>query len=40
MRCAEVITTGGGVYGPPLTSKYKETKILEDLNDGMEWVFE
>ena len=27
------------VYMPPLPSTYKETELLDDLNDGMEWVF-
>ena len=35
----EVISTGKKVYMPPLPSTYKETERLEDLNDGMEWVF-
>ena len=34
-----VISTGKKVYRPPLPSTYKETELLEDLNDGMEWVF-
>ena len=32
-------THRGKFYSPPLPSTYKETQILEDLNDGMEWVF-
>ena len=34
-----VIRTGKKVYRPPLTSTYKETELLEDLNDGMECLF-
>ena len=34
-----VICTGEKVYRPPLPSTYKEKKLSEDLNDGMEWVF-
>ena len=30
-----VIRTGQKVYRPTLTYTYKETEILEDLNDGM-----
>ena len=33
------IHTGNKVYSPQLTSTYKETKILEDLNNNKEWVF-
>ena len=32
-----VIRRGKKLYRPPLPSTYKETKLLEDLNDGMEW---
>ena len=34
-----VIHTGKKVYRPPLPYTYKETEILEDLNDGIECVF-
>ena len=34
-----VIPTGKKVYSPPLPSTYKETRLSEDLNDVMEWVF-
>ena len=34
-----VMRTGKKVYRPPLTSTYKETKLLEYLNNGIEWVF-
>ena len=33
-----MICTGKKVYRNPLPSTYKETELLEDLNDGMEWV--
>ena len=33
-----VILTGKKVYRPSLPSTYKETELLEELNDGMEWV--
>ena len=33
-----VIRTGEKLYRPPLPSTYKETEILEDLNDGTERV--
>ena len=34
-----VIHTGKKVYRPPLPSTCKEMELLEDLNDGIEWVF-
>ena len=33
-----VIHTVKKFYRPPLTSTYKETELLEELNNGMEWV--
>ena len=35
----EVIRTGKKVYSPPLSSTNKETKLSENLNDGMKCVF-
>ena len=34
-----VIRTGKRVYRPPLPATYKEIEILEDLKNGMEWLF-
>ena len=33
------ILTGKKFYRSPLPSTYKEMELLEDLNDGLEWVF-
>ena len=33
-----VIRTEKKFYRPPLPSTYQETELLEDLNNGMEWV--
>ena len=34
----ELYAPGKKFYMHPLPSNYKETGLLEDLNDGMEWV--
>ena len=34
----EVVRTEKKFYRPPLPSTYKGTKLLEDLNVGVEWV--
>ena len=36
----ELLFKGKRIYRPPLPSAYKEMELPEDLNDGMEWVFE